>query len=112
LNRGEIYWRYRPSGDPRTWRAYLIVSRDSFISTTSSSVICVPIYSAHHGLKTQVTVGADQGLAHGSSLHCDQVVNVPKSALRHYVGSLSAEKQAEVDRALALALDLDVDNLL
>lgn len=111
LNRGELYWRHRPPGDPRRRRAYLIVSRDEFIATSHSSVMCVPVYTAHDGLLTQVAVGPDEGLAHSSSLHCDEVVTIRKEFLRDFVGSLPAEKLRQVNRALAIALDIDPDDL-
>lgn len=111
LNRGELYWRHHPPGDPRRRRAYLIVSRDEFIRTSHSSVMCVPVYTTVDGLLTQVAVGPDEGLAHASSLHCDEVVTIRKEFLRDYVGSLSAGKLREVNRALAIALDIDPDDL-
>jgi mRNA interferase MazF len=73
--------------------------------------MCVPVYTSHDGLRTQVSVGPDEGLAHASSLHCDEVVTIRKEFLRDYVGSLSRDKLREVSRALAVALDIDPDDL-
>jgi mRNA interferase MazF len=51
-------------------------------------------------------VGIDEGLKHESSIHCDELVSLPKAALTHYVGTLSSEKVEELTRALKMALDL------
>lgn len=69
-------------------------------------MICVPVYSRRDGLQTQVDVGTDEGLKHDSSIHCDELMSLPKSSLTNYIGSLSLAKQALLDRALAIALGL------
>lgn len=69
-------------------------------------MICAPIYSAIHGLKSQVRIGIEEGLKHDSAIHCDELVSLPKNALTDYVGSLSPAKMAELNHALAIALDL------
>lgn len=76
------------------------------IESRFSSVICAPVYSAQHGLATQVAVGIDDGLKHDSAIHCDELVSLSKSALTDYVGTLSEEKIAELDRALIAALGI------
>lgn len=76
------------------------------IDSRFSSVICAPVYSARHGLSSQVAVGIDEGLKHDSAIHCDELVSFTKTALTDYVGMLSAVKLAELNRALSVALDL------
>ena len=68
--------------------------------------MCAPVYTAYDGLATQVEVGMGEGLTHESSVHCDEVVSLPKAALTDYVGSLSPQKMAILNRALRVALDL------
>ncbi len=95
------------AGDPREGRVYVIVSRQALIEATKySTVICAPIYTVYSGLSTQVRVGQDDGLKHDSSIHCDALVSIEKSRLAHYVGTLSADKVAELDQALTIALGL------
>ena len=77
------------------------------IDSRFSTIICAPVYSAHHGLSTQVPVGVDEGLKHDSSIHCDELVSLPKGVLTDYIGSLSPENIAELSKALRLALDVD-----
>ena len=68
--------------------------------------MCAPVYTAYDGLATQVPVGAGEGLAHESAIHCDEVVSLPKPALTDFVGSLPPQKIAGLNRALRVALDL------
>ena len=82
------------------------MSRQVLIDSKFSTVICAPVYSAYHGLSTQVLVGIEQGLKHDSSIHCDDLVSLPKSVLTDYVGSLSPAKLAELNLALRAALDI------
>jgi mRNA interferase MazF len=55
-----------------------------------------------------VPVGIDDGLKHDSAIHCDELVSLSKTALTDYVGTLSSEKIAHLNRALAIALELAV----
>jgi len=53
-----------------------------------------------------VAVGVDEGLKHDSSIHCDELVSLPKSVLTHYIGTLSPEKIEALNKALRIALDI------
>ncbi len=86
---------------------FVIVSRQVLVDSLFSSVICAPIYSAYDGLSTQVSIGADEGLKHQGSVHCDELVSIRKSALTDFVGRLSAAKTGELDDALAIASRID-----
>ena len=107
MKRGELYRVVNPSArDPKRFRVFVIVSRQVVIESRFSTVICAPIYSAYDGLSTQVPVGVDEGLKHDSSIHCDELVSLPKSVLTNFVGTLSGQKIHALNQALALALDL------
>jgi mRNA interferase MazF len=107
VRRGELYRVTRGvKRDPKRSRVFAIVSRQVLLESRFSTVICAPVFSVHDGLATQVSVGPEQGLKHPSSLHCDELVSLLKSALTDYVGSLSESKLRELDRALKVALDL------
>jgi mRNA interferase MazF len=108
VKRGELYLvRKRGSSDPRKQRVFVVVSRQVSIDSQSSTVICAPVYSRHDGLSTQVRVGVAEGLKKESSIHCDELVSLPKSALTNYVGSLKPETMGQLHRALAICLGLD-----
>jgi len=107
VKRGELYRVAHPSTkDPKKSRVFVVVGRQVVITSRFSTVVCAPVYSTHDGLSTQVRIGADEGLKHESSIHCDALVSLPKSALTDYVGALSPAKLDELDHALRVALDL------
>ena len=110
MRRGEIYRVANPSSkDPKRFRFFVIVSRQVLIDSNYSTVICAPVYTAYDGLTTQVPVGAEDGVKHDSSIHCDNLISLQKSALTNFVATLSAEKIEALDCALAVALDLPPD---
>ena len=96
----------RPAGDPKPVRTFVVVSRQSLIDSNFSSVVCAPVFSARHGLPTQVPVGAAEGLKHDSSVHCDGLMSIEKSRLTDFVGELTPAKLRELDDALMVALGL------
>lgn len=106
MKRGELYRVRHPKGDPKRSRVFVVVSRQSVIDSAFSTVTCAPVFSRRHGLATQVPVGVAEGLKHDSAIHCDELVSLAKSVLTDYVGSLAASRIRELDRALAVALDL------
>jgi mRNA interferase MazF len=109
VKRGDFFRVAKPSArDPKRFRVFLVVSRQVLIDSKFSTVICAPVYSARHGLSTQVPVGPDEGLRHESSVHCDELVSLPKAMLTQFVGTLADARVDELDRALAAALDLSV----
>lgn len=107
MKRGELYRVANPSGDPRKYRVFVVISRPALIESRFSTVICAPIYSTHDGLSTQVPVGPREGLKHDSSIHCDALVSIPKVVLTHFVGTLSQEKLQALQEALRIALDIE-----
>jgi mRNA interferase MazF len=113
VKRGDLYRVPRPGGaDPRAFRVFAIVSRQAVIDSRFSTVICAPVYSARHGLASQVPVGVEEGLKHECALHCDELVSLPKERLTAFVGRLAPARLADLDRALAAALDIEVEHLL
>lgn len=107
MRRGELYRVYKGSPhDSKHYRVFVIVSRQVLVDSKYSTVICAPIYTTYDGLSTQVPVGVDEGLKHDSSIHCDNLVSIPKSSLTHFVGTLSLVKLQALDQALMRALAL------
>ncbi len=107
MKRGELYRVYKSDRhDPRRSRVFVVVSRQVLIDSQFSSVICAPIYSAYDGLSTQVSIGVDEGLKHQSSIHCDELISIRKSALTDFVGRLSPARIGELDSALAIGVGI------
>ncbi|MGA8272009.1 MAG: type II toxin-antitoxin system PemK/MazF family toxin [Candidatus Sulfotelmatobacter sp.] len=106
VRRGDLYRVHKPQGDPKSYRVFAVVSRQALIDSRFSTVICAPVFTSGQELSTQVAVGVAEGLKHPSWLMCDNLVSLRKSDLTNYVGSISGEKLAELNRALKMALDL------
>lgn len=106
MRRGELYRVHKPGGDPKAFRTFVIVSRQVLIDSRFPTVICAPVLTDGQGLSSQVRIGVNEGMKHESWILCDSLRSLPKSDLTRYVGSLSRAKLTEVDRALAMALDL------
>lgn len=107
MRRGELYRVEHPSArDPKKFRVFVVVSRQVLIDSRFSTVICAPIYTAYDALATQVPVGSGEGLNHESSIHCDELVSLSKSALTNFIGTLSPQKIKALNQALRIALDL------
>ncbi len=108
MKRGELYRIEKPSKeDPKRFRVYVVVSRQQFVETDYSTVICAPVYTIYNNLLTEVSVGVDEGLKHDSSIRCDELTSLPKSALTNFIGSLSPQKIQELNQALKVALEID-----
>ena len=108
MRRGEVYRtreRVPERGDKPGF--YVVVSRN-FVARNEdvSTVICAPVYGEILGLTTEVVVGSEDGLPRTSAVRCDFLTLMFKSRLTHFVSTLSATKFAELDHALAHALDL------
>jgi mRNA interferase MazF len=107
MRRGEIYRVHHPSDDPKLYRSFVVVSRQTLIDSRFPTVICAPILTRGHGFSTQVSVGVDEGLKHESWILCDNLVSLRKVQLTRFTGSLGRSKIAELDRALKMALALE-----
>ena len=106
MKRGDLYRVPRPGRDPKKHRVFVVVSRQAVIDSRFSTVICAPIYSVYDGLASQVAIGVEEGLKQESSIHCDELVSLPKTVLTNYVGALSPHKTGELNDALRIAVDL------
>jgi mRNA interferase MazF len=112
VKRGDFYRVAKPSStDPKRFRVFVVVSRQVLIDSKFSTVVCAPVYSARHGLATQVPVGIEDGLRQDSSIHCDELVSLPKSMLTNFVGGLPGRRFAELDRSLVAALGINTSVL-
>ena len=107
MRRGDFYRVANPSPqDPKRFRVFVIVSRQVVIDSRFSTVVCAPVYSIHDGLASQVPVGIDEGLLHDSSIQCDELISLPKSALTNFIGTLPPAKLHALNKALKVALEI------
>ena len=108
MRRGELYRVKQPSSrDPKKFRVFVIVSRQVLIDSRFSTVICAPVYTSYEGLSSQVSIGPDERMKHECSIHCDELVSLPKSFLTHFIGMLPPSKLSQLSKALIVALQLN-----
>ncbi len=108
MKKGALYRIYKgSSSDTKKYRVFVVVSRQVLIDSKYSTVICASVYTSRHGLSTQVPVGIDEGFKHDSAIHCDELVSISKKALTHYIGTLSEDKIYQLNKALAIALEIE-----
>ena len=107
MRRGDFHRVANPSPqDPKRFRVFVIVSRQVVIDSRFSTVVCAPVYSIHDGLASQVPIGIEEGLLHDSSIHCDELISLPKSALTNFIGTLPPAKLHALNKALKVALEI------
>jgi mRNA interferase MazF len=108
VKRGEIY-RTQEKLPERGHKPgfYVVVSRD-FVAENEdlATVICAPVYSEILGLRSEVVLSVEDGLPRESAIRCDFLTLMFKKKLTHFVGTLSAGKLKELNRALRYALEL------
>lgn len=113
MTRGEIY-RTRERIPERGGKPgfYVIVSR-AFVAENDdiSTVVCAPVYSQVLGLTTEVVLGPEDGVPRTSAIRCDFLTLMFKARLTDFVATLSPGRAKDLDRALAVALDLPAGSL-
>ncbi len=117
MRRGELYRVRKPggdrnagdgkTGDPRTFRVFVVVSRQVLLDSRFSTVVCAPVFSHGQALSTQVAVGPEEGLKNDRWIMCDNLISLRKSDLTQFVGSLSRTKLTQLNESLRMALALD-----
>ncbi len=71
-----------------------------------ATVVCAPVYGEVLGLTTEVVLESEDGLPRTSAIRCDILTLMFKSKLTHFVSTLSTTKLAQLNRAIAYALEL------
>jgi mRNA interferase MazF len=108
VRRGEIYHtRERVPERGSKPGFYVVVSR-TFVAEHEdvSTVICAPVYGDILGLTTEVMLGPEDGLPRACAIRRDFLTLMFKSKLTHFVSTLSTFKLAQLNRALAHALEI------
>jgi mRNA interferase MazF len=83
-----------------------ILTRDAAIPHLNK-VTCAPISRTIRGIRSEVAIGMDHGLAGTAVITCDNVVTVAKTDLDpEPVGRLDLATRARLDRALRYSLDI------
>ena len=102
--RGDVVWA--DLGPPAGRRPVCVLTRDAAIDVLTG-LVCAPITRTVRGIRSEVPVGADEGLPEASVIACDSVLTVPTDRFdASPVGRLDVEVRVLLDQALRYALDI------
>lgn len=102
--RGDIVWA--DLGPPAGRRPVCVLTRDAAIEVLTA-LTCAPITRTIRGIRSEIEVGADEGLPERSVITCDNLITVPTVVLDTApVGRLDLDGRVRLDRALRFALDI------
>ena len=104
MQRGEIWWAELPRPSGR--RPVLLLSRDDSYPVRDF-IIMTPLTTRRRGLRTEVTVGPENGLPRMSVANLDVIITERKRVLRERIGVLLSDQLREVDEALRFALGME-----
>jgi mRNA interferase MazF len=102
VNRGDVYDVEFPHGR----HPAVVVTRDTAIPLLTT-VTVVGITSRIRGLRTEVPLGLEHGLARDCAANCDHLFTLEKRALGSFRGMLGYPERRRLDDALRIALGLD-----
>jgi mRNA interferase MazF len=108
VRRAEIYRTRERIPERRDKPGFYVVVSRTFVAEHEdvSTVVCAPVYGNILGLTTEVVLGPEDGLPRACAIRCDFLTLMFKRKLTHFVSNLSAFKVAQLNRALAHALEL------
>ncbi len=104
MRRGEIWWAELPR--PAGRRPVLLLSRDEAYSVREF-IILSPLTTRGRDLRTEVSLGPEDGLPRTSVANLDVIITESKRRLQERITSLGREKLRAVDDAIHFALGLD-----
>ncbi len=104
VRRGDIYWA--DLGPPAGRRPVLILTRDAAIPALSA-VVVAPLTRTVRGIRSEIPMGAGEGLPDECVANCDTLFTVPKAVLEpEPVGRLKPAQSLRLDDALRFSLDI------
>jgi len=103
MRRGEVWWAELPS--PVGSRPVAILTRDGVVNSIAGIVV-VLVTRTSRQLPTEVPLGRRQGLPIPCVANFDNILTAPRSRLVRLMDACDADKIAEVNQALKIALDL------
>jgi mRNA interferase MazF len=93
-------------GPPAGRRPVCVLTGDAALAVLTA-ITCAPITRTIRGIRTEVEVGAAEGLPEPSVISCDNLITIPVALLDdHAVGHIDIQARAGLDRALRYALDI------
>jgi mRNA-degrading endonuclease toxin of MazEF toxin-antitoxin module len=109
VTRGELYRTRAPAAERGDKPGFYVVVSRAFLAENDDlqTVVCAPVYGEVLGIATEVVLEPEEGVRKRSAIRCDFLALMFKRNLTHFVATLSARRLAQLDEALAVALDLE-----
>lgn len=104
MQRGDIRWYRFASPDKR--RPVVILTRDSVIAYLGELTVA-PITSAIRDIPSEVLLSPLDGMPRDCAINLDHIQTVSKGRIGSLITTLSAEKLAQIRKALLFALGFD-----
>lgn len=104
MRRGEIWWARLPL--PAGRRPVALVSRDDAYAVRLKITVA-EISTVVRMIPSEVPLSRSDGMPRPCVINADNLVTIAKSYLESKIVSLSEERAAELDLALAFSLGLD-----
>ena len=104
MKRGDVWWAVLDQ--PKGPRPVLLISRQKAIDIRSFVTI-VEITTTMRNLRTEVVLGAPDGLPKTCVANADNIGTIAKRRLQRWITTLSPARMSEVDSSLRFALGLD-----
>ena len=103
MKRGEVRWYKFQAPDKK--RPVVILSRNSVLEYLGEVTIA-PITTTIRDIPSEVILTKEDGMFKDCAVNCDHLQTVAKSRLGPLVAVLSADKLAQVSKAVRFALDV------
>lgn len=103
MRRAELWWAELPA--PAGERPVVILTRDAVLHSIGSVVVAL-VTRTVRGLPTEVILGRRQGLPVRCVANLDNILTVPRERLKRLMGTCGAQKVAELNEAIKIALDV------
>jgi mRNA interferase MazF len=105
VKRGDILWA--DLGPPAGRRPVCVLTRNAAIPVLTA-VTCAPTTRTVRAIRSEVEIGATEGLTAQSVISCDNLITIPITLLDpEPVGHLDLGARVKFDRALRYALDIE-----
>lgn len=104
MTRGEI-WMFA-FGAPDKQRPVLLLTRPELIGVLNT-VTVAPLTRTIRGVPSEVVVGPECGLKERSAINLHNLVSIPHSGIRRFVGTVPPVVMEAVRSALLFALGFD-----
>ena len=93
-------------GPPAGRRPVCVLTRDAALAVLTAAT-CAPITRTVRGIRSEVEVGREEGLAEPSVISCDNLITIPIEKIDSApVGHVDRSTRIRLDEALRYALDI------